>query len=345
MYGSAECNRLQKLIIAVVFTLSLSACQTGAEEATFVPVSSITAITLNQARTLIPPPTAATVTPLFTPPSTSQVGVGETSLAATPVRPPTPGATATPVPEPTTYLVQPGDTLISIAEQYDVSTEALLYANGAESLDEFVLFAGSEIQIPLCEAHSIMPGNTLSGIAALCGVSLDELITENLDVLAPYGTLESLTTGLVLLIPRVEEVTSNVDCEPQPPREQVIEYLPKTGEGIVCLSQKFGVSTTTIVQANIDRLSGDKAYGEEYLLIPPFSGALYTVTAEDIEAGITLLDLAEWYEVSPEAIVDWNGNRIAGSLMAGQQLYLPGSNLAFGSFQAGSAPPTETPPG
>ncbi|MCI0648901.1 MAG: LysM peptidoglycan-binding domain-containing protein [Chloroflexi bacterium] len=286
-----------------------------------------------------PPAEAAEETEEPEPTVTSPVPTPTPPITPTPRSTPTPSPT--PQPEPTFYTVQPGDSLIAIAEQYSVTVEALLYANGYASLEEAFLVAGDEWQIPLCEAHQVAAGNTLSGIAQLCDVGLDELATANIAALAPLGTLESVPVGFVLAIPEPGPAAAP-DCAEEPGREQVIEYTPQEGEGIFCLAQKFALTTTTIVQANIERLSGGNVYGETPLLIPPANGAVYVVTEEDVENGITLAAIAEWYEIVPELIVDWNNNPVSEPLTEGQQLFVPGANLAFGVFQL-QPPATPTP--
>ncbi len=182
-----------------------------------------------------------------------------------------------------------------------------------------------------------MSGNTLAGIAQLCGVTLDDLILANIDRLAPLGALEAVPIGFTLYIPVERQTSEELDCTPRPAREQVIEYRPRPGEGLFCLSQMFGVSTAALIQGNIRQLTGSSVYGEVSLLIPPIDGALYTVTADDIESGVTLADLASWYGVEPEAITDWNGNPVEDPLSKGQQLFIPEATLSFGIFQ--SQPP------
>jgi len=247
-----------------------------------------------------------------------------------------PGPTATPTPaaQPTFHTVEAGDSLLGIAEQYGVSLNALLIANGYDSADQLPLVIGSELQIPLCEAHEVVSGNTLAGIGQLCGLTLDELITANIKTLATLPTLDAVPLGFVLAIPPSGSVPEDVDCNIRPERDQVIEYQPGPGEGIYCLSQKFGISTAAIIQSNIDRLTGEAAYGQTSLLIPPVEGVLYLATDEDVRNGATVEDLAAWYDVEPAAITDWNGNPVSGALRAGQQLLIAGANLNFGAFQS-----------
>lgn len=287
-----------------------------------------------------PPTMALTAVPVATDTATPDAPLPTpTSPVPSPTPLPPPSPTPLPPPEPTLYEVQPGDTLLSIAEAFNVTLENLAYANGHADFNDFSLVAGTEIQIPLCQAHQIMPGNTLAGISQICGLTLDELITANIGELAQLGTLDAVPLNFVLVIPQESLTPADLDCGALPAREQVIEYTPGPGEGIFCLSQKFGVSTASIMQANVERLSGNNRYGELPLLIPPVSGAVYVVTAGDIAAGVTLIDLAEWYQIPVETISDWNGNPVTATLQEGQQLYLPDANLALGPFR--SAEPAE----
>src|SRR4051812_40927012 len=111
------------------------------------------------------------------------------------------------------YAVQPGDTLSGIAAARGVSLAALAAANGV-SPDSFAI-AGTTIRIPSASAapaasstssagppplggYTVRPGDTLSGIAAQTGVSMQQLAWMN--GLNPshyllYGTVLKLPTG------------------------------------------------------------------------------------------------------------------------------------------------------
>ncbi|HEX6656093.1 MAG TPA: LysM peptidoglycan-binding domain-containing protein [Candidatus Limnocylindria bacterium] len=110
------------------------------------------------------------------------------------------------------YAVQPGDTLSAIAAAHGVSLSALAAANGV-SPDSFAI-AGTTIQIPSASAtpvpasttssegppalggYTVRPGDTLSGIAAQAGVSMQQLAWMN--GLSPKNFL---LEGTVLKLP------------------------------------------------------------------------------------------------------------------------------------------------
>jgi LysM repeat protein len=334
-----------RTLLLGILLLVLAACQTQEEEPTPLPTDTTDVESVGDLAT---PTLAPTQEATETPEETAEPEPSPTSPVPTPTPPltqtpePTPTASPTPIPDPTFHTVVSGDSLLGIAETYNVSLDNLLYANGFASLDEAVLTIGSQLQIPLCEAYQVASGNTVSGIAGLCDVTLDELITANIQAIAPLGTVDAVPVGFILVIPPPSDLATPPTCTVQPGREQVIEYTPAPGEGITCLAQIYGLSTTTIIQANVQRLTGDNIYGQTALLIPPSNGAVLEITEEDIENGVTLAEIAEWYEIPVESILDWNGNPVSGSLTEGQELFIPGANLIFGVFQ--SAPPaTPTP--
>jgi LysM repeat protein len=112
------------------------------------------------------------------------------------------------------YAVQPGDTLSGIAAAHGVSLASLAAANGV-SPDSFAI-AGTTIRIPSASAtpvpastaasegppalggYTVRPGDTLSGIAAQAGVSMQQLAWMNGLDPARYllaGTVLKLPTG------------------------------------------------------------------------------------------------------------------------------------------------------
>ena len=330
---SAEPRLLLQLAGIVLVVLLVTGCGSSEDptpaESAITPPVELTVPT--PVELVVSPRPVVTNTPEQSGPTVVRPTVTSPVPTFTPL--PTETATLTPTPEPASYQVQSGDTLFGIAEEFDVSVEAIALANGAASSEGLTIVVGQVLQIPLCEVHEVVAGNTLAGIALSCGITLDDLVTANISGLASLGSLDSIPLGFVLTIPPERTILEEIDCEPLPERVQVIEHEPANGEGLFCLSEKYGVSTATLLRANLDRLSDGRAYGVTPLLVPPFDGALYRVSSEDIENGIGLSDLAEWYEVEAGFITDWNGNRVQGPLSLGQQLLIAGANLINGPFR------------
>ncbi len=330
--------RLIFSVFTLLLLLSIAACQSQPEDQTSTLQPTIRPFNANSPDETADSGSTVSLEPSEEPTLAASPTLTPLPTVTSPVPTPTsttePPPTPSPPPSATFYEVQAGDALLAIAETFNVSPDALATANGYEAIEEFALIAGTEIQIPLCQVHEIVSGNTLAGIAQMCAVTLNELITYNIKSLAPLGSFDAVPVGFSLIIPQESNSPEDLDCVSQPAREQVIEYKPESGEGIYCLSQKFSVSTTTILQANIDRLGGDNVYGDTSLLIPSANGAIYQVTSDDITAGITIVALARWYELADDQILDWNGNRVEDPLSEGQQLYLPGANLIFGVYHS-----------
>ncbi len=94
------------------------------------------------------PSAAATPSPV---PSASPTPVATPTVAPNPTPVPTPAPTPIPTPTPPpvvarTYVVQEGDTLAAIAQQFGTSVAALQAANGIDDPDEIIL--GSTLVIP-----------------------------------------------------------------------------------------------------------------------------------------------------------------------------------------------------
>ena len=112
---------------------------------------------------------------------------------------------ATPTPHPTPpfvlYTVQEEETLISIAAQHGVTTEALLAAN--DIIDPTDLPVGKSLIIPPGEGlrmpvvlHEVDGDDTLLGIASRYGSSINEILTANPGLDAdklPVGQITAVT--------------------------------------------------------------------------------------------------------------------------------------------------------
>jgi len=151
-----------------------------------------------QETTVAPSPTPTTAGPAVaspTPPSPLP------SLTSSPLPPPAAPEVA---PEPVVYTVQPGDTLLALAAEYDLPMAAIQLANGMG--DSTALRAGETLVIPnppdwpgACRywiVHVVQTGETLVGIAATYDLELDQL--QQVNELADAGRLQ---VGQELVLP------------------------------------------------------------------------------------------------------------------------------------------------
>jgi murein DD-endopeptidase MepM/ murein hydrolase activator NlpD len=101
------------------------------------------------------------------------------AAAVTPEPKATPPATVLePPPLFTIYEVKPGDTVSSIAAQYGLQSESLIW-NNVEISDENMLAVGQQLRIPAADGvlHEMRLGDTLSDVAARYGVELSAITT------------------------------------------------------------------------------------------------------------------------------------------------------------------------
>ncbi|MEA2639200.1 MAG: hypothetical protein QOF51_594 [Chloroflexota bacterium] len=106
---------------------------------------------------------------------------------------PTARLSATGATENQQHVVQPGETLFSIARQSGVSLDALAAANGLAV--DATIYAGETLTVTTT-GYTVLPGDTLGAIAARFGVSQAALVDAN--GLTDAG---SITAGQRLVIP------------------------------------------------------------------------------------------------------------------------------------------------
>lgn len=104
-----------------------------------------------------------------------KAGLNRLSASTPPLTPPTQNYI--------TYVIQPGDTLNSIAVKYGTTVNALIALNGISNPN--LIYAGSTLRIPEADGtgtpvyYTIKPGDTLSSIAAKYGTTVNALASLN----------------------------------------------------------------------------------------------------------------------------------------------------------------------
>lgn len=144
------------------------------------------------------------------PPPRSQ-GAGPT--AAAPAAPPTAAGA------PGSAVVQPGDTIYSVARRNNTPTRAIIDANHLEP--PYVLRPGQQLIVPHPQVHLVTPGETINGIARQYGVDASALVRAN-GIPPPYKIL----VGQVLIMPSPVATALASAPSASPDEIQRVESLP-----------------------------------------------------------------------------------------------------------------------
>lgn len=116
---------------------------------------------------------------------------------------------------------------------------------------------------------------------------------------------------------------------PSRPRDEIIKYTVEQGDNLFSIAENYGLKPESILWFNFDVLQDNPAEitpGEE-LNIPPVDGVLHTY-----KSGESLAAVAEFYNTTPDKIVEWSGNHLDPyetnienpSIPDGTQLIIPG---------------------
>jgi len=168
------------------------------------------------------------------------------------------------------YKVQPGDTLISIAARYGTTVDAIVAANNLPSRS--TIYAGQVLTIPSPgsnpapqprntnaqpgqRTHTVQPGDSLSAIAIQYDTTTEAIMSAN--------GLSSTTiyAGQTLVIPAAGSPAPSAPPPSQPqPQQQAAPgtYVVQPGDSIIGVANKFGVTQQALADANglqpLDRL-------------------------------------------------------------------------------------------
>jgi LysM repeat protein len=176
----------------------------------------------------------------------------------------------------TIYTVKKGDTLFSLAKQFDTSVELLQEVNTLSS-DE--IKAGQQLEVPpVNEAgiYIVKKGDTLFSLAKKYGVTIKDLMKEN------KLATESIYIGQTLSVPNHFYETN------------AGTYLVNPGDTLYNISQRFDVSLKELKQAN--GLKEDMVLIGQQLMIPgeikfveaTVTGAADNFTVEFVTAGLVI---------------------------------------------------------
>ncbi len=112
---------------------------------------------------------------------------------------------------------------------------------------------------------------------------------------------------------------------PAKPRNEIITYTIQTGDTLFGIAEKFGLQPETLLWSNRHILGDnpENIFPGVEILIPPIDGAIYQWNTGDGLNGV-----AKFYNVTPDVILDWPGNKLDRNTIG--DLSLP--NIPAGTF-------------
>lgn len=282
-------------------------------------------------RTLPPKPTpVVTIEPLD---NFVEIAILEMTPAPEATATPTDRPTPTPTPIFVFHPVKSGETLISIAAEYGISTEALLAANNIR--DPANLEVGQALLIPPQDGlrvpvvpHTVAAGDSLLSIAAKYGSSVKKILAAN-----PHLKADSkLPVGETIAVPVV--FTEPKPVAPVEGSDEPVYYTVAEGDTPLAIAYEYNIPVELLLAANEITDPTLLQVGDQ-LLIPPSEGLTQGVPIilYDLAEGDTLLGLASKFGSSVKDILAVNPELIPSSLEVGQTVAIP---VIF-------APPRPTP--
>jgi LysM repeat protein len=234
---------------------------------------------------------AAQPTAALTPPLAMVVPTGPPTAVSVEITPfPTPGVRAAEEPTPTptalppvvsgqgaVYVVQPGDTLFSIAVRFGVSIDALRAANGLTS-DNIV--PGQELVIPGVPGpgptpapgvvpppgggtvHIVQPGENMFRISLMYGTTIEAIAAAN-GIRNPWF----IYVGQRLIIPVPGGPLPPGPGPVPPPQPGGRTHVVQPGETLFSIALRYGVSVQAIALAN-NLPNPNFIYPGQVLIIP-----------------------------------------------------------------------------
>ncbi len=141
-------------------------------------------------------------------------------------------------------IVEPGDSLGSIANRYNISVSVLINYNGLESE---LIHPGDLIRVPYTQAtggvaeiapeppvgfatHTLQEGESLSEVASRYGITINALIGVNSDI----SSMDQLAAGIELLIP---------------PSEGIAVVLER-GQNVLGLLEQYNINPLEFIEVN-----------------------------------------------------------------------------------------------
>jgi murein DD-endopeptidase MepM/ murein hydrolase activator NlpD len=183
-------------------------------------------------------------------------------------------AAQTPGPGIVVHVVQRGETLYGIAQEYGVSIDELARANAI--VNPGSVRVGERLFVPvgpgvMPETHVVGPGESLASIAGLYGLEPDALLAlNNLPDPNRLYVGQVLALAMPMGVPLVTDAAAapvSVSPPAQPASGALTLHTVGRGETVFRIAMQYGVSVSDIVTAN-SLGAPDLIYAGQQLVIP-----------------------------------------------------------------------------
>lgn len=209
------------------------------------------------------------------------------------------------------YIVQKGDTLYKIANQFNITVQALKELNNLISdniqVGQKLLLKNIQMS-PL--TYKVQKGDTLYSIANAFNTTVDEIKRIN------NLTNNTLYIGQVLELPKTP-LPPVEEPSPENPGENIYTiYIVQKGDSLWSISRKYDITVQELIDIN-DLLTTTIKVGDQLKVPASLSNMTYTV-----EKGDTLWSIARKNNISVDSLKTAN-NLTSNLLTVGQQLIIP----------------------
>ena len=169
---------------------------------------------------------------------------------------------------------------------------------------------------PLDQATSADIAQT---VAAVSNLPEYTAVSNQAQTAAANQAIATLSDNIVVTKPEI--VTTALKS-----KADIFYYVTKPGDSVSSLSQKFGVTSNSIMWSN--GLTSNSLTAGQRLVIPPVNAIVYTVKTGDTPAS-----LAQKFNANEQQIIAYNDAQIAG-IKPGEQVIIPNGQIQTQSTYA-----------